>query len=273
MAELLTRLEHFGPTNPGALDQFADMTFVINLKASEDRLSFQVEQAQRAGFSFYRYPAIYGKGLSEGEVPLDLVTSETARRLFQSNPGGLGHGLTYIELLGAIARLPKDSTRVLILEDDAEILPGAEKVLNRCADELPEGWDIVTIGFEVWNQASVLFAWDRRSDPQPESVSPNLVVPRGGFQTTAWMFSPRGARKILHAILPWHDDLDYEEYRDFLCQHGFSDDFPTPGSLGLFMQFQFKNLNVYHVHDDGKPVIIETQRFGSTICAQGRRIH
>lgn len=272
MAELLTRLKHFGPTSRGALDQFADLTLVINLKASEDRLSFQVEQARRAGFSFYRYPAIYGKGLAAGEVPSDLVTPETARRLLQSNPGGLGHGLTYIELLSAIARLPHDSTRALILEDNAEIIPGAEKVLSRCAGELPEGWDLVTIGFQIWNQAGVLFAWDPRSDPQPESVSPNLVVPRGEFQTTAWMFSPRGARKILHAILPRHDGLDYEEYRDFLRQHGYSDDYPAPGSLALFMQLQFRNLNVYHVHDDGKAVIIETQRFPSTIRPQGRSI-
>lgn len=262
MTELLTRLEHFEPTHRGALDQFADMTFVINLKASEDRLSFQVEQAQRAGFSFYRYPAICGKDLSESEVPSELITSETIRRLLQSNPAALGHGLTYIELLSAIGRLSQDSTRVLILEDDAEILPGAENVLSRCAGELPEDLDIVTIGFQIWNQAGVLFAWDRGSDPQPESVSPNLIVPRGGFKTTAWMFSPRGARKILQAILPWHDDLDYENYRDFLRKHGVSDDYPTPGSLDLFMQFQFKDLNVFQVHDNGEAVIIATPHPG-----------
>jgi hypothetical protein len=160
----------------------------------------------------------------------------------------------------------------LILEDDAEILPNALTVIPRCLRDMQSGWDLLTVGFEVWNQPNVLFSWDWHADPQPVNVYEHLMVPPGGFQTTAWIWSPKGAREMLSKILPWTDPYDYVEYRKFLLSKGYEDDYPTPGSLDLFMQMQFGTLQVYHCHAAGARVIRESPKFISSICRQGRRL-
>jgi GR25 family glycosyltransferase involved in LPS biosynthesis len=251
------------------LDTVASNVFVLNLAHDRSRLEYQMAQAERFGFDFVLYPAVLGSALEPAAVSPEIVDPSTTLRLLELNPGGLGHGLSFIELLGYAARLP-DGQSVWIVEDDAAIMPWAVSELPRAVNQLPEKWDVLTLGFQMWEQRGVLFGWNL--DWVGEQYSENLVIPPGGMQTTSWMLSSTGARKILERVLPWRDPYDYVLYGESLRARGFYDDYPTPGSFDLMMQLYFQEWSVFHGISGGRRLIAEAEQFPSSICAQGRKI-
>ena len=270
MARLLPMLERHNAGHTGPLAAIADLIFVINLKTSNLRLGFQQDQANRLGYSFYRFPGILGRNLEPGEIPTALVSAETVQSLLERNPGGLGQGIAYLELLGAIAAMENANARVLVLEDDAEFQAGAAEIPAALA-ALPPDWDIVTLGICSWNQGGLIASWDYDGDPQPRTLTPNLREQRGGYQLIAWLYSVKGARKLLAGLLPWHDELNYRRFHEFLRHKKFRGMIPTPGSLDLFLQVQLADLAAFHVHQLGADLVSERQNFPSTIAPQGRR--
>lgn len=98
---------------------------VINLEGEADRLAFQMEQARRLGLAMERLPAVAAGRL--GAAAADASWERWQRPLRDAEKAAL---LSHRAAWQAVAR---SGEPVLVLEDDAWLLPGARELLDRAA--------------------------------------------------------------------------------------------------------------------------------------------
>ena len=177
---------------------------VINLDRRYDRWSGFLDQTQNSSLinKFHkRISAIDGKDLTNNDFIQyvrvegynDIISSKQTKGLYLSR-GAIGLAMTYY-------RICKNCIRpMVLLEDDIIISKQFDKVFAQAYMELPEGWDILYLG---WCQSSNL-----KIIPITEHISSISGQVNG---THGWMINPLSAKKILN-IFPLRYQIDTEIY-------------------------------------------------------------
>eukprot|EP00443_Scrippsiella_acuminata_P015749 CAMPEP_0115295842 /NCGR_PEP_ID=MMETSP0270-20121206/66927_1 /TAXON_ID=71861 /ORGANISM="Scrippsiella trochoidea, Strain CCMP3099" /LENGTH=455 /DNA_ID=CAMNT_0002713453 /DNA_START=60 /DNA_END=1427 /DNA_ORIENTATION=- len=212
--------------------------WVINLDKSTDRWhKCSTGLASRGVDSVERFPATYGKELSEEEL---MEQATFGCRTF-CTPGMIGCFLSHRRIWERV--VAENQPAVVVLEDDAIVFPNFNSNLRGLLDELPEDWDVCLLGAvgcvargrEALHMK--LFAlgvggW-RASPGRTRSVSPRLFVPFKPAGTHAYIVSRQGAAKLLERLprARYHVDLsawslqDLNLYaaKDFLATQDFDE--------------------------------------------------
>lgn len=115
--------------------------FVINLDSSPDRMAMMAQRLTEAGIPFRRVPGVLGRDLPEWESWVDLERYPALNRAPKPKPGEVGCYLSHLRALETF--LASGEPWGVILEDDAEPLPGLKQTL----DDLGEAgdWDVVKL--------------------------------------------------------------------------------------------------------------------------------
>lgn len=113
--------------------------------------------------------------------------------------GAIGCALSHKKVWEEVAETKK--ARVLILEDDAVILPTFVRTIPKIIAELPEKWDILYLG-------SGQYEIEKR-------VSPHLARPSRLYGLFGYVVNWRGARRLLKHCFPLRYQLDTELWLNF----------------------------------------------------------
>ncbi|MHB1955335.1 MAG: glycosyltransferase family 25 protein [Sulfobacillus sp.] len=188
------------------MNAFFDRIFCINLDRRTDRWQTAQTHFADIGLEVIRQPAVDGLTLSE------MVNSI-------SRPA-LACSMSHFEVLRKIANGPWD--RVLVLEDDAEFLPGANESFSRQVRELPSDWALFYLGCHHVSP--------------PVEVNDCIWRVTTGYTTSSYGITRDFARKLVADIPePYREiDLIYVDYqrkvpcyalKSPVCQQrpGFSD--------------------------------------------------
>ncbi|MBQ3332057.1 MAG: glycosyltransferase family 25 protein [Thermoguttaceae bacterium] len=118
---------------------------VISLPQRADRRKQFAESFASTGLDWQieTVPAIYGKAL---DMPKIIGTI---------GPGGYGCWCSHLLVL--LRAISEGWENYLLLEDDAIFTPEFKKVFTRAAQELPEDWDQLYLGFQALNQNQAKF--------------------------------------------------------------------------------------------------------------------
>src|SRR5215472_10695428 len=114
--------------------------FVINLDRSPDRLRAISTQLLAAGIPYRRFPAVDGRFV---DLDNDRIFDRSAYEFRHGKTPAQGEIACTLSHLGVMrAFLETNSDSCLILEDDAIVEPGLDKLLDRL-DENRTTWDMV----------------------------------------------------------------------------------------------------------------------------------
>lgn len=113
-------------------------TFLINLDKDTDRLRAADTQLRRLGISYERFPAVYGRGLNEGQLSKHIAKFRVlmAHGMMWS-PGQIGCTLSHLFLYKQM--MDNDIKVATIFEDDVKFsddFPKALKKVEACIDPL-----------------------------------------------------------------------------------------------------------------------------------------
>lgn len=120
--------------------------FLINLDKNPDRLAAADAQLKRLGVEYERFPAVYGKALSEEEIAT-LADDEWARRLNgrSLSRGEVGCALSHIQVYEKMVR--EGIPIALVLEDDAYPMPPLKPVLRAIEEQISgESSTVILLG-------------------------------------------------------------------------------------------------------------------------------
>jgi len=127
--------------------------------------------------------------------------------------GAVGCAMTHKSIWEDVATTKKDL--VLILEDDAVILPDFRKKISSIISELPATWDILYLGSG---------GGGGRGDPAPltlrnsgkKSISPHLAQPSSRiYGLFGYAINWRGAERLLKRVFPLRYQIDTELWMNF----------------------------------------------------------
>jgi len=90
---------------------------------------------------------------------------------------------------------------VLVVEDDAVILPDFRKKISSLISELPPQWDILYLGSSQYTIE--------------KSISPHLARPSRIYGLFAYVINWQGAARLLNQCFPLHYQLDTELWTHF----------------------------------------------------------
>jgi arabinogalactan endo-1,4-beta-galactosidase len=175
--------------------------FVINLDRAKHRLAEFAEKMARTNTPFRRWRATAGDELDParfGVGPLDDGIYVTGFREWSRNEAACG--VSHIRLLQHIVR--ERIAWAVVLEDDA--------VLQRELPETLERWGLP-------GDAEIVLLNDRATVGALDHCSSAFCYGRvtGGAGTEGYLISIAGAKKLLTALYPLRDPLDFQMYSHF----------------------------------------------------------
>jgi arabinogalactan endo-1,4-beta-galactosidase len=175
--------------------------FVINLDRAEHRLAAFTEKMATVSTPFQRWRATAGEELDSGRFgvgPLEDGVYVTGFREWSRNEAACG--VSHIRLLQHIVR--ERIPWAIVLEDDA--------VLQRALPRRLEDWNVP-------NDADIVLLNDRATagvvGDRAGAFSYGKVT--GGAGTEGYLISRAGAKKLLKALYPLRDPLDFQMYSHF----------------------------------------------------------
>ena len=196
-----------------------DKIFVINLDKSKDRLEKISRQLNDRGLEFERFPAVYGKLLSEEDLkPIyhpnrEYFTGELSR-------GEIGNYLSHYGVMREIIQKRYDVS--LVLEDDVELHPNNFKGrIDSIISHAPKDWDIIYLGCHAHEESYSLdetrygssgaepkgchySRLEMASEGRMSKVDKHCVAGNYGY-----LVSLKGASKLLMHMLPIQMPTDY----------------------------------------------------------------
>lgn len=164
--------------------------YCLNLDRRKDRLQQFVKLMARMGWDFQRWPAVDAKHLKH---PNGQIMEENARRNAEL-ACKMGH-----------LRMIRDAKQngyksVLIMEDDAQLIPGRQLILDNAIHDLPEDWEMFYLGVNHINK-------------NQEALTSSLSRVRTGFTTHAYAVHSRAYDRIIETLdLRNQVDVLYADY-------------------------------------------------------------
>ena len=203
-------------------DPVFDSVYYINLdKRPHRRSQIETQVARLKGLvrETIRVSAVDGSRLSsidpqvvsfQGRADLRNPSKKFGLTLTR---GAVGCAMTHKYIWEDVATTKKDL--VLILEDDAVILPDFRKKISSIISELPATWDILYLGSG---------GGGGRGDPAPltlrnsgkKSISPHLAQPASRiYGLFGYVINWRGAERLLNRVFPLRYQIDTELWMNF----------------------------------------------------------
>lgn len=117
-----------------------DAVFIINLDRSRTRLERMHRQMKAQGIEYERFPAVDGAKLTAQE--LAAVATPFCRRFCTNST--IGCALSHIGVWRTAAERGLD--RVLVMEDDAQLVPDFKEGVARALRDVPKDFDVLLLG-------------------------------------------------------------------------------------------------------------------------------
>ena len=172
-------------------------TYVINLDRDVQRLDAVTQNLNMLGLPFKRIQGIVGKELPNWEKYVDLKAYAKRNRRTIPRLGEIGCYLSHLKAMETF--LQTNDPWCIILEDDAEVLPGCLDVINALAAE--DDWDLV----KLFN-----FHHGLPFKKRLLGLNHHLVIHL--TRTTscaAYAINRRAAEKLLKSALPITEQIDH----------------------------------------------------------------
>lgn len=117
-----------------------DAVYIINLDRDPKRMAEMADQCVAHGIPFKRVPAIDGRTVSP------RVLSQMATPFCQKfcTPSMIGCALSHMRVWKAV--LQAGYARVLVLEDDAQLVPDFKERLSQALSDVPSDFDVLVCG-------------------------------------------------------------------------------------------------------------------------------
>ena len=203
------------------LHRYFDKVLVLTVRRFTDRHAKVQQQLEGIDFEFF-----YGTDKQQftpdfvrQHYRYDKNVSLSVRQVFPPlNEGEIACALSHCNIYEAI--LANNWQRVLILEDDVVPDWDALAKLDKVLDELPEGWELVYLGYlknnkrtaglllkQSWYHVMRALGMSKLSHRRTKHIAPqpfSTHLWRAGFHdcTHAYAVSVEGARKLLAAQTP-----------------------------------------------------------------------
>ena len=198
-------------------DPLFSSIYYINLDRRPEKqknIESQIKPLQKFTRNIIRWSAIDGEGIDPrartNSVSGDAVTILTVQgREDLNNPtktfglsltkGAVGCAMSHKTIWEEVVKTKADL--VLILEDDAVILPNFARKISAIISELPEEWDILYLG-------SGQHTIEKR-------ISPHLAQPSRIYGLFGYVLNWRGAQRLLAQCFPLRYQIDTELWLHF----------------------------------------------------------
>lgn len=162
--------------------------FVINLDRSPERMEGISKNLDALGIPFERVAAVDGSKLTEQEIAEHYC--EALNKTLHYRPMKAGEVACYLSHRKVCQQiLDSGLDYALVLEDDAELVPGSREFVEKAAAS-HQHWDIV----KLYEGPNAKKAIDALKVTEQFSLTVTAKVPSG---TVAQIISREGARKIL----------------------------------------------------------------------------
>ncbi len=171
------------------------------------RLETDLVPLKKLAGDIIRFGAVDGEALSPSSIDSRIIGARGADDLTRTDKtfglsltkGAIGCALSHKKIWEEVVGAKKE--RVLILEDDAVILPDFVDTIPKIIGELPKKWDILYLG-------SGQYTIDKR-------ISPHLARPSRIYGLFGYVINWRGARRLLKHGFPLRYQLDTQLWLNF----------------------------------------------------------
>lgn len=203
-----------------------DAVYVINLERSKDRMAFMHKQCGAMGLSYERVEAVDGSKISKEE--LRRVATPFCQKLCTDSM--IGCALSHLKVWNRIAA---EGTRcALIMEDDAELVPGFVDGLQKALRDVPKDFDILVLGcfflcdknraYSLGHEVSRLFVpHSLRNDVRSWG---SVFVPEYFAGSHCYIVSLQGCKKLLKLVKKANYHIDMEMNHPSLNLYAVSPD-------------------------------------------------
>lgn len=167
-------------------------SFVINLDKDVKRMKKLDKKLKKESINYHRFPAIYGKNVSEKEKEKYIKTNKL-------NDGQIGCLLSHVKIWENIINNNKymDNDNFIIFEDDIIPVKKFNKKLSQYMKQLNNiEWDLIYLG------GNTIIG---------NKYSKNFIKPisyNGNWGFFGYMFTKKSIRKIYNLIIPTDNALD-----------------------------------------------------------------
>lgn len=117
-----------------------DATYVINLDRAGDRMRVMAAQCEQQGIPFIRVPAVDGARVRPA-VRQKTVTPACQKECTNST---IGCALSHMKVWTAVLR--QNQACVVVMEDDADLVPDFVRGVERALQDVPEDFDVLLLG-------------------------------------------------------------------------------------------------------------------------------
>ena len=184
--------------------------YYINLDRRPEKqtnIESQIKPLQKFTRNIIRLSAIDGEESLRSGIDPHSVTMSGVEDLNSPNKtfglsltkGAIGCAMSHKTIWEEVAKTKADL--VLILEDDAVILPNFARKISAIISELPEEWDILYLG-------SGQYTIEKR-------ISPHLAQPSRIYGLFGYVLNWRGAQRLLAQCFPLRYQIDTELWLNF----------------------------------------------------------
>lgn len=193
----------------GSLDGI-DAVYVINMDRDVKRMAEMADQCAALGIPFMRVPAIEGRKVSPS------VLRHMATPFCQEfcTPSMIGCALSHMRVWKAVLRAGYE--RVLVLEDDAVLVPDFRERLGRALQDVPSDFDVLLGGcmflcqkerkYSFMHMLAKPFVPNPRNDTRTWG---SVFVPEHFGGTHCYVVSNQGCRTLFKAIPRVSNHIDW----------------------------------------------------------------
>lgn len=177
-----------------------DATFVINLDRSADRMAVMARQCEALGIPYQRFPAVDGAKVSRRD--LEKLATPLCRTF--CTPSMIGCALSHMNLWRLVVE--RGYERVLVIEDDAQLVPDFQEGLRDALRDVPSDFDVLLLGcfmlcnkdrnYTPLNRLARMFTRLRQDD----RTWGRVFVPERFAGTHCYVISRKGAAKLLRVL-------------------------------------------------------------------------
>lgn len=187
-----------------------DAVYVINLDRDAKRMAEMAQQCEALGIPFKRVPAVDGRKVAPH------VLRQMATPFCQSfcTPSMIGCALSHMRVWKAVLRA--GYARVLVLEDDAVLVPDFRDRLARALVDVPADFDLLVGGcmflchkdrtYSFMHSFAKLFVPNTRDDRRTWG---SVFVPEYFGGTHCYVVSNKGCRNLFKAIPRVSNHIDW----------------------------------------------------------------
>lgn len=140
--------------------------YVINMDGAKERMRFMASQCDSLGIPFVRVPAVNGS-----KVRPHVLGRLTPRCEKYCTDSMIGCALSHMNVWNMV--LEQGQERALIMEDDAQLVPGFAEGLSRALRDVPEDFDVLLLGCFALCDKKRDYSWGHRML--------KALMPLGGF--------------------------------------------------------------------------------------------